>query len=259
MRIERVDRRTFLDRFWHYQLGEHLYAVEPTQQGKSYLLGQMLERLLPDLRDEKGFRFVSLMPKPRDPATSYWAPRLGLKILDRWPPPAAFPGRAPAGYVLWPKHLRRVQPRENWAHLAGVMRPALHDQFWRGQSLTLADDAHTAAVRLELNDQFEQLLTDGGAMPAGLWLANQKPSGSQATGSLTSFAYSQPTHLIFGHDPDTRNIRRLSDIGGVDPDLVAWTVQRLPMHQISTPQGVKNISEKLYIHKGGPWMLIVTP
>lgn len=254
MKITRFDRATFLRHHWHYEEGEHLYAAEPTQQGKSFFLGQLLEVALPRLEDT---RFCSLMPKPRDPATSYWAPRLGLKVIDHWPPPGHFPGRAPAGYVLWPRHHKNLKPADNWAQLRAKMQPALSDQFWKGHSLTLADDAHTAAVRLDLNDQFEQHLTDGGGMGAGLWLANQKPSGSVATGSLTSFAYSQPTHLIFGHDPDKRNIRRLSEIGGVDPDLVAWTVQRLPMHQIATPQGVKNISEKLYIHKGGPWMCVV--
>lgn len=258
MPIDRLDRPDFLRYHWHYELGEHLYAAEPTQQGKTELLMQMLEAQLPRLNEAKGFRFVSLVPKPRDPATSRWAPRLGLKVLERWPP-ATFPGRTYPGYVLWPKHLRNVDPEQNWKHLRDVMRPALRDQFWRGQSLTLADDAHTAAVRLDLNDQFEQTLTDGGGMGAGLWLSNQKPSGSVATGSLTSFAYSQPTHLIFGHDPDVRNIRRMGEIGGVDPDLVAWTVQRLPIHRIATPNGIKNISEKLYIHKGGPWMAIVSP
>jgi hypothetical protein len=161
--------------------------------------------------------------------------------------------------VLWPRHMKNADVAVNRAHLTAAMRPCLRDQFWKGDSLTFADDAHTAAVLLDLNDQFEQHLTDGGALGSALWLANQKPSGSQATGSLTTFAYSAPTHLVFGHDPDARNIRRLSEIGGVDPDLVAWTIRRLPMHRINTPQGTKNISEKLYIHKGGPWMCIVGP
>lgn len=255
MPIARFDRETFLRHYWHYVPGEHLYAAEPTQQGKSYFLWQMLQYALPRLEN---VRFCSLMPKPRDPATSLWAPQLGLRTIERWPPPSTMPWQdKPAGYVLWPKHLKNVQPRQNWDHLRDRMQPALLEQFWKGDSLTFQDDAHTAAVRLDLNPQFEQMLTDGGAMHSGLWLANQKPSGSVVSGSLTSFAYSQPTHLVFGHDPDARNIRRMSEIGGVDPELVAHTVQRLPIHQVSTPNGIKNISEKLYINKGGPWMCIV--
>lgn len=256
MPIARIDRPVFLRHHWHYEPGEHLYAAEPTQQGKSYFLGQLLEIALARL---EGIRFCSIVPKPRDPASSYWAPRLGLKVIERWPPPASFPGRAPAGYMLWPKHLKNVKPEQNWAHLAERIRPALYDQFWKGDSLTFADDAHTAAVRLDLNSQFEQHLTDGAGMGAALWLANQKPSGSVATGSLTTFAYSAPTHLVFGHDPDLRNIRRLSEIGGVDPELLAWTIRRLAIHRIRTPHGIKNISEKLYLHKGGPWMCIIGP
>jgi hypothetical protein len=37
-------------------------------------------------------------------------------------------------------------------------------------------------------------------------------------------------------------------------------VRNLRMHRIKTHDGrIKNISEKLYIHKGGPWMCIVGP
>lgn len=256
MRLARFDRQEFIDHYWRYEPGEHAYFCEPTQQGKSYFINQLLAKTLPELEET---RFVSLMPKPRDPATSYWAPRLGLKIIDRWPPPGSWPGRKPAGYVLWPRHLKKADVKANREHLAAVMRPALRDQYWKGNTLTFADDAHIVAVMLGLNDQLEEHLTAGSAMPAGLWLANQKPSGSAATGSLTSFAYSAPTHLVFGHDPDERNIHRFSQIGGVDPEMVAWTVRRLPVHQVQTPSGRKNISEKLYIHKGGPWMCIVGP
>jgi hypothetical protein len=109
------------------------------------------------------------------------------------------------------------------------------------------------AVLLELNDQLEEFLTAGGGMNASCWLAGQKPSGTVGGGHLTSFAYNAPTHLFLGHDPDERNVKRFSEIGGVDPKLVAGVVSNLRIHQVNG----KNVSEKLYIHKGGPWMAVI--
>ena len=256
MRLARFERGDFLENYWDWNPGEHVYLCEPTQQGKSYLANQLIQRTLPE---NEGIRFVSLMPKPRDPATSEWVPRIGLKVTGTWPPPAKFPWQQkPPGYVLWPKHLKDATPKENREHIAGIMRGCIKDMYWGGNSITFADDAHIAAVLCGLNPEFEEHLTAGGGMGAALWLANQKPSGSAATGSLTTFAYSAPTHLLFGHDPDERNLKRLSEIGGVNPDLIADIVRHLPVHRIETPRGPKNVSEKLYIHKLG-YMCIVGP
>jgi hypothetical protein len=249
MRLARFERDEFVNHRWDWNPGEHVFFCEPTQQGKSFLANQLIQRTLPLHPD---IRFCSLMPKPRDPSTSEWAPKIGLKVIDRWPPPPRWPMQEkPAGHVLWPKHLKDVPPKQNREHIAAVMRPALKELYWKGNSITFADDAHIAAVLCGLNPEFEEHLTAGGGMGAALWLANQKPSGSQATGSLTTFAYSAPTHLILGHDPDERNLKRLSEIGGVNPDLIADVVRQLPVHRIMTPSGPKNVSEKLYIHKLG--------
>lgn len=255
MRLARFDRDEFVGHRFDWQPGEHLYASEPTQQGKSFLLNQLAQRVLSEYEPGE-LRFVSLMPKPRDPATSEWAPRIGLEVTGRWPPQKRLFAAKPAGYVLWPKHLKDATPKENREHIAGIMRPCLKDLYWGGNSLMFADDAHIAAVLCGLNPEFEEHLTAGGGMGASLWLANQKPSGSQATGSLTTFAYSAPTHLFFGHDPDERNLKRLSEIGGVNPELIASIVRQLPLHRIMTPNGPKNVSEKLYVHKLG-YMCIV--
>lgn len=253
MKISRFERGEFVNRRWTWNPGEHVVFIEPTQQGKSFLANQLVQRTLPFHPDT---RFVSLMPKPRDPSTSEWVPRIGLKVIDRWPPPRPWFGEKPPGYVLWPKHLRGVEPKVNRAHLAEIMRPCLRDQYWGGNSITFMDDAHIGAVLLGLNPELEEHLTAGGGMGASLWLANQKPSGSAATGSLTTFAYSAPTHLFFGHDPDERNLKRLSEIGGVNPGMIADIVRQLPVHQVMTPGGVKNVSEKLYIRKDGKMCVV---
>jgi len=255
MQIAHLDREEFLTRKLDIQPGEHLGIWEPTGGGKTHLAYQMLGETM---RRQPQLRFVSAMPKSRSPATRMWAARLNLKIIDRWPPPASL--SRPAGYVFWPKHLKDAPVAENREQLAARFRRMLHDQYQSGDSVTLADDIYLMAVILGLNMECEEFWTAGAEGGASLWAPNQKPSGTAGGGSVSSFSYNSPTHLLFGKDTDERNQRRFSEIGGgIDPKLVASIVPNLKIHRIQTPYGIKNISEKLYIHKGGPFMAIIGP
>lgn len=254
MRVTRFSRDEFLGERFDYQPGEDVSFIEPTQGGKTHLMYQMLDRAMdqnPDLRT------VSLMPKSRDPATYKWADRLDLKIVDNWPPPKTWFSEKPRGYVLWPKHLKGAPKEQNRAHLAGIFRKALNDQFERGDSITVADDIYLIAVMMDLNMDCEEFWVAGSAGRAGLWGTLQKPSGTLGGGSVSSFIYNSPVHILLGNDPDERNQKRFSEIGGVDPKLVSGIVKSLPRHRIQTVEGIKNVSEKLYIHKGGPYLGIV--
>lgn len=250
MPITYLDREDFLANYWAWKPGEHVCLFEPTQQGKTYLLYQLLARAM---ADHPQLRAVTAVPKPRDPATRQWADKLGMRTVSDWPPPYKPFASKPPGYALWPKHLKGTDREANKKHLQAVFRKMMSEQYWQGDSITVCDDVYLLAVMLELNDQLEEILTAGGGMNASAWLAGQKPSGTVGGGSLTSFAYNAPTHLFLGHDPDERNIKRFSEIGGVDPKLVAGVVSNLRIHQVNG----KNVSEKLYIHKGGPWMAVV--
>lgn len=255
MRIARYDREEFLTRKFDYQPGEHVGLWEPTQGGKTHLAYQLVHQAM---RRNPHLKMVSAMPKSRSPATRVWADRLDLKIVDRWPPPASL--SKPKGYVFWPKHLKDAPVQKNREHLANQFRKMLSAQYQEGDSLTLADDIYLLAVIYGLNMECEEFWTAGSEGGAGLWAPNQKPSGTIGGGSVSSFSYNSPTHLFFGNDTDARNQKRFAEIGGgVDPALVASIVPGLRKYRIQTPQGAKNISEKLYINKGGPYMAIVGP
>jgi hypothetical protein len=254
MLVARIPRAEFLGCYFDYEPGEHVAFFEPTQQGKTHLMYQMLEvahRQHPELS------VVSLMPKSRSPATRMWAQRLDLKIVGRWPPPPKMPWEnKPAGHVLWPPHLKKGTVKQNREYLAEIFRGCMASRFREGNSIIAADDVHLLAVLLRLNPEIEEHLTAGAEGGAGLWLTQQKTSGTRE-GSLTSYAYSQPQHLVLGHEPIAENRRRFADIGGVDPGLVAHLVAGLQKTRIETPYGAKNISEKLYIRKDGPYMCII--
>lgn len=255
MRVARIPREVFLQEHFSYQPGEHFSAIEPTQQGKTHITYQAADVAM---TQQPQLRFVSLMPKARDPATHKWAERLQLEIVGTWPPRKRWWREAPRGFVLWPPHLKNVPTAVNREHLAAIFRACLTDQFQAGEAITLADDVYNLAVLLGLNMDLEEHWTAGAGGGAGLWSTAQKPSGTTA-GSISTFAYNCPTHLLLGRDPVTTNRKRFSEIGGVDPDLVMETVQGLGRNQIRTGEGIKSISDKLYIDKRGPYLGVIGP
>jgi hypothetical protein len=207
------------------------------------------------MKQNPGLTVASLMPKPRDIATTEWARKLNLKETAEWPPRKKWFENKPRGHVLWPKHNPGLAAEENREHVGAVMRDCLNQQYWRGNSITFGDDAHNLAVLHGLNPEMETMWTAGGSSQAGLWIATQKPSGTLSSGSISSFVYSATTHLFLGRDTDERNVRRFGEIGGVDPKEVEGIVRNLRMFNLNG----NTISEVLYIDKRGPWFVRIQP
>src|SRR6266568_4740770 len=127
-----IERPEWLASYFAYRPGQHAAWFYPTQMGKTHLVYQCAGAAL---ARNPGLQLVSLMPKARSPATRRHAARLGLQILDDWPPPQRWPWQdRPAGYVLWPKHLKDAPVKDNREHLARIFRKALHELLWRGES-----------------------------------------------------------------------------------------------------------------------------
>ena len=248
-----LDRADFLDHYWDYRPGEHVGLIYPTQKGKTHLGYQLADRAM---KQNPGLSFASMMPKAKSPATSRWAEALELQETPAWPPRRKLFARAPRGYVLWPPHRPDLAAADNRAQIAGQFRRAFHQQLWRGDSITFADDLHRLAVLMGLNTECEELWTTGAEGGAGLWGANQKPSGTAGSGSVSTYFYNSSTHLFFGRDQDARNVRRFSEIGGgVDPGEVASIVRDLRLYPING----KTISEVLYLDTRGPYYCTIGP
>jgi energy-coupling factor transporter ATP-binding protein EcfA2 len=253
MSLLELDRAEWLDSYFDYNPGEHVVIVEPTGGGKTTLAYQMLGEVMsryPQLA------VASFMPKPADPSTVQWAKALNLRETPEWPPrPKLFQAKA-AGHVLWPKHRMDLAPAARREEVGKVLRTGLDAQYKRGNSISLVDDAHSAATYMGLNDYIEEILVNGRAGGAAAWLPLQKPSGTVNAGGITSYAYSSPTHLLFGKDTDVRNLKRLSEIGGgIDPARVESIVRNLRLYRI----GTHTVSQKLYIDKRGPYMTLIGP
>lgn len=253
MSLLTLDRQEWLEEYFSYEPGQHVVIVEPTGGGKTHLMYQMLGAAItqhPELRP------VAFMPKPADPSTVAWARALNLRETPEWPPRKKLFAAKPAGYVLWPRHRMDLDPDGRREEVGKVLRKGLDDQYKRGNCISLIDDAHSAATMMKLNSYIEEQLVNGRAGGAGVWLALQKPSGTVNSGGITSFAYSSPTHLVFGKDTDVRNLKRLAEIGGgIDPARIENIIRSLRLYRI----GQNTVSQKLYVDRRGPYMALVGP
>jgi len=207
------------------------------------------------MRQNPNLSVASLMPKPRDAATTDFARQLDLKETPDWPPKKRFWDATPRGYVLWPHHDPSLSAEADRAQVSEVMRRCMHQQYWRGNSITFADDIHVLAVLMGLNAECEEFWTAGRSSGAGLWSSNQKPSGTLNSGAVSSFSYNAPMHLFLGKDTDERNVRRFGEIGGIDPREVESVVRNLNLYTIDG----NSVSEVLYVDRRGPYMTTLYP
>lgn len=255
MALLQLNRPEFFDDdgYFRYENGEHAAWIYPTQKGKTHLAWQTMaaaKRQHPELTT------VTFMPKPKSPSTARWARALSFAETPRWPPQRKLFTPKPPGYVLWPEHRKDLPAAENRALIGAEMRKALNALFWQGDCIAFADDLHLLAVLMDCNAECEQFWTAGAEGGAALWGANQKPSGTKDSGSVSSYFYNSPTHIFLGRDTDARNIRRFSEIGGgIDAGRIAEIVKNLRLYQI----GPKTISEVLYIDTRGPYMCLIGP
>lgn len=239
MQVLRLDREDFLTRYWRYKPGEHVATFGPTQRaGKTHLMFQLLAAARrPDVRT------TAFCMKPVDRTVARWSEALGFKETPTWPPPAKMPWQdKPNGFTLWPRHT--MNPTIDNRHIGQVFQTAILDGYKRGKAILFLDEIYGMLAELKVPDASKQngvrtglteellaVLTRGGGMGCGAWIATQKPSGTQQT-SLPGFVFNCPTHMFLAPDNDARNRRRYSELaGGVDPELIERETLRLGRYE----------------------------
>lgn len=211
--IHRFDREEFLARRFHYQAGEHVTLIAPTQWGKTTLAQQLLAQV-----STPKLPAVVLVMKPRDKVVRAWAKSDGLRVVRNWPPPVwSTQVERPPGYILWPRHTF-VPARDN-AHLRAEFQRAIQDSYKRGNRLIFCDEVTGLVDVLGLNLDVQTLWTQGSSMGCGLWAASQRPA------RVPLWAYSQASHLFLGRIGDRRDRKRFGEISGIDARAVEdWTL-----------------------------------
>jgi len=240
--VEVVSRKDFMGERWDYNPGEHVLVIGPTQiAGKTTLLVDLLAATdTTDLNRPP----VIMVTKPRDKVITAARQRLGYRLTDRWPPRLQRFRREPPGDIFWPIHDRELRAGDNNARVAAQFEQAINDQFFTGNTITVADEIFAWYSILDLGDVIDRHLTQGGGMGSALWAGTQKPSGTQR-GALSGFLFNSHTHGFYSWDPVRTNRRRLGDVSGIDTDVVEDATDIMPKYH------------QLYTHRDGPKYCVV--
>ena len=232
--VKLVARDRFLASVWKYKAGEHVSFIGPTGAGKTQLALALLARSA----SEDLPAYMTVM-KPRDKTVSDF-----LKKHDRWkrslnfPPPPQV-GKRPVGWAVWPHHTNDPEADD---HRHEEIFRRMHRQLYvKGDCIIFDDEAVSLVREMNMRPDLVRLWTKGRSIGSGLWAATQRPA------MVPLEMYDMAGHLFLAHDPDKRSRDRFEEIGGVDPDLVAWVVEHLPQYHW------------LYIRRSDRSMCVVGP
>jgi hypothetical protein len=199
---------------------EHLSIIGPTGTGKS--------ALMVDLLRIRGYT-VFVMTKPSDNKLEAALDRQGYVRVP------AFPKNPPEDvdrYLLWPPGSGGMTTADNTKQRT-ILRDAF-DKIFRGPPggdpgrwCVALDEARYVSdpSYLGLRREVNHLLIQGRSLRISMVLAFQRPSW------VPREAYDQASHLFIAHDNDRRNVQQFREIGGVDGEVVAATVERLQIYE----------------------------
>lgn len=232
IQVAKFTRDEFLNSRWQYKAGEHVTMIAPTQHGKTTLAFQLIEQSA-----TQKVPAVTLVMKPRDRTVTKWQKRLGHRLVRNWPPFRTPWGQVPTGYMLWPRHT--FDPDQDDSVMYTQFRRCILDSYKKGNRILYGDEIYGLAQELGLTRELVAVWTRGASMGCGLWVSTQRPA------YIPLWGYNQAEHLFLGKDPDTRSIKRFTEFGGVNPQIIYQEVPKLRRF------------EYLYIRRTGPAMCIV--
>ena len=188
--------------------GEHVSILGPTGSGKSHLALALLEQR----------RYVvALCNKTRD---STLAPLVrrggGWRRIKTWPPPV--PPRFAPKVVVWPKPRSLSTAR---GEQADAFAATLDGIYLGGGWCLFIDEAYYLANTLGLATDMKVLWQQGRSAGTSIVACSQRPA------FIPLEMYSEASHVFIFRLRDQQSIKRLGEVGNVDPRQLAGVVESL--------------------------------
>lgn len=128
----------------------------------------------------------------------------GYERIEKWPPPKAWHNRV----LLWPKPEATI--RDTYRKQRAVFKDAMDQIFRERNWCVVFDEQHYTCRQLGLDVENAMLLQQGRS--SGLSVVN----GTQRPAWVPVVTYSSATHSMIWRTTYRDDLRRLSELGGVD-------------------------------------------
>jgi DNA helicase HerA-like ATPase len=194
---------------------EHVTFVGPTKQGKTTLALEILKERA-RIRDA---HIVVLATKPRDLTLS----RLGWPVIRQWPP-----GYGQKQVIFWPRFAKDVRRAAYAQRLA--FDPVLADIFADGNRVVYIDEAFYFTDTLGLGSTLKQYWTQGRSVNLIVVAGTQRPRG------VPREMFSEASWFFAFRTADEDELRRVSEIGGVDTRWLREVMRTLKPHEFVAVQ-----------------------
>lgn len=189
--------------------GEHVVVIGRTGNGKTTLIGKILD---------KRKHVAVLATKLYDPTMGKAFPSPQWTTQGKWKPSALSPK-----VLLWPKtgaNLRDVATEQR-AIFQDALNRIYRDRGW----CVVMDEAHWLTTQLGLGPELAMYQHQARSSGISVVTGVQRPS------HIPVITYGAASHAFIGRQNEPGDLKRLSNLGGVNAKELAHHVLTLPKHE----------------------------
>jgi hypothetical protein len=194
-----------------WQQGDHILIAAPTKSGKTEMASELAK-----IRTAAGGHCAMFITKGRDEILGSPAFRAWDRFTE-WPP-----GKFDDLALIWPKQMATAD--ETLVNQKRVYKEALDDIFRRGNRTVFLDELHYMSDPAYAGLARSVAILHHQGRSSGITMVDS----TQRPAWIPKIIYSSVTHVYIARTRDPEDLKRLSNLGGVNGREVAQAVSTLP-------------------------------